>query len=560
MTTKTKRGAGSRSSGRGGASRKRSASTRTPVRTHLAPWARDAFGIFLVVFALLSVLSLWFDAAGSAGRVIEWLLKGGFGIAAIAFPVIGVYWGVVLLRGTADEDRVRMFIGFAIATAGILGILSIANGNPAPLDGWDGGRAQGLAEAGGLVGALVGWPLGTALSLLGGGIVCAGLIVLGALIFSGTPLSSVWVRTKEFVGEGTLSRAFGLGDDDAGDDQEPIAERGRRVLRSDEEEPSGPTIVVPEAEAEPSDAAASPAPAKIPLPSDELDDQSPAPVAPTVAAAASRRAAQGDYKLPPLDLLRTAPAKEADTSDEEHTMDALERTFQTFGVEATVPTAHRGPTVTLYEVEVGAGTKVNKVLNLADDIAYALATPDVRIIAPIPGKSAIGVEVPNKVRDFVTLGDILRSKAARDETLQLSVALGKDVHGRAQMVDLAKMPHVLIAGATGAGKSSLINSFVTSILMRTDPDRVKLVLIDPKRVELSHFADLPHLLSPVIVHPSERRRHSDGSFARWRIVTSCWPCAASATSTGIGRASRTARCGSRPARSRNSSSSRTWWS
>ena len=259
--------------------------------------------------------------------------------------------------------------------------------------------------------------------------------------------------------------------------------------------------MVPEAEAEASGASASPAPAKIPLPIEELDDQSPAPVAPTVAAAASRRAAQGDYKLPPLDLLRTAPAKEADTSDEEHTMDALERTFQTFGVEATVPTAHRGPTVTLYEVEVGAGTKVNKVLNLADDIAYALATPDVRIIAPIPGKSAIGVEVPNKVRDFVTLGDILRSKAARDETLQLSVALGKDVHGRAQMVDLAKMPHVLIAGATGAGKSSLINSFVTSILMRTDPDRVKLVLIDPKRVELSHFADLPHLLSPVIVHP-----------------------------------------------------------
>ena len=131
------------------------------------------------------------------------------------------------------------------------------------------------------------------------------------------------------------------------------------------------------------------------------------------------------------------------------------------GVAARVPAAHRGPTVTLYEVEVEAGTKVNKVLALADDIAYALATPDVRIIAPIPGRSAIGVEVPNKVRDFVVLGDVLRSKAAREDRHPLSVALGKDVHGRSQLVNLTKMPHLLIAGATGAGKSSLINCFIT---------------------------------------------------------------------------------------------------
>jgi S-DNA-T family DNA segregation ATPase FtsK/SpoIIIE len=166
-----------------------------------------------------------------------------------------------------------------------------------------------------------------------------------------------------------------------------------------------------------------------------------------------------------------------------------------------VTDSHRGPTVTMYEVEVAAGTKVNRVLSLADDIAYALATPDVRIIAPIPGRSAIGVEVPNRVRDFVMLGDVLTSKAAREANGALFVGLGKDVHGRAVLVNLAEMPHLLIAGATGAGKSSLINTFVTSILMRTPPDDVKLVLIDPKRVELSHFADLPHLISPVIVHP-----------------------------------------------------------
>src|SRR5437762_12849341 len=180
---------------------------------------------------------------------------------------------------------------------------------------------------------------------------------------------------------------------------------------------------------------------------------------------------------------------------------ALERTLQTSGVDAIVSAAHRGPTVTMYEVEVAAGTKVNKVLGLSGDIAYALATPDVRIQAPIPGKSAIGVEVPNKHRDFVMLGDVLRSRAAKDAQHPLEVALGKDVHGQARMVNLGTMPHLLIAGATGAGKSSLVNCFITSLLMRTSPDDVRLVLIDPKRVELSHFAEVPHLLSPVIVHP-----------------------------------------------------------
>jgi S-DNA-T family DNA segregation ATPase FtsK/SpoIIIE len=227
---------------------------------------------------------------------------------------------------------------------------------------------------------------------------------------------------------------------------------------------------------------------------DEEDLDEPAPAIPP------RPVRSGGYALPPIDLLRTAPASSGSSLDEEHTMEALERTFHTFGVPAHVVAAHRGPTVTMYEVEVEAGTKVNKVLNLAEDIAYALATPDVRIIAPIPGRSAIGVEVPNKVRDFVMLGDVLRA-AGKEDRHPLSVALGKDVHGRAQMVNLTRMPHLLIAGATGAGKSSLINCFITTVLMHTTPDEVKLVLVDPKRVELSHFADLPHLLSPVIVHP-----------------------------------------------------------
>ncbi|MFB3737547.1 MAG: DNA translocase FtsK 4TM domain-containing protein [Candidatus Velamenicoccus archaeovorus] len=457
---RTKRG-GRR--GRAAGRRGSRAGTRTPVRQHLAPWARDAVGIGLVVLALIAVLAVWFDAAGVVGRGLDVVLHASVGLAAVTVPVLALYWGVLLLRGTAEEDRVRMAVGFAVALVGILGLLSLARGNPRPLAGYD-----AVADAAGAIGAVTAWPLAKAVSAVGSGIVCAGVAILGLLIFTGTPLSTVWARVRDLLPAAEEEV-------DAAPRPEPRGQRRRERRRRDTQEGLPPVVDLREPEPEPE-----------PEPVLRIEPPSPR---------------SGVYKLPPLDLLRAAPASTGSNLDEEHTVEALERTFRTFGVPARVPAAHRGPTVTLYEVEVEAGTKVNKVLSLADDIAYALATPDVRIIAPIPGRSAIGVEVPNRVRDFVMLGDILRSKAAKDDPHPLSVALGKDVHGRAQMVDLTKMPHLLIAGATGAGKSSLINSFITSILMRTTPDQVKLVLVDPKRVELAHFADLPHLLSPVIVHP-----------------------------------------------------------
>ncbi len=446
--------------------RKKGASRRASVTRHLSPWARDAGGIGLVVVAILAALSLWFDAAGPAGHVISYAFRGAFGLAAYAFPVLALYWGFLLVRGTAEDDRMRMFLGFTIGVVGLLGIGSLLRGNPSPAAGY-----AAVRDAAGVLGSGIAYPLSKVVSGFGAGVVCAGLSLLGILVFTGTPFSSVWARVKAFFLRPT--------EKPEDDDVEPRARRRavRRVVLPEADEPAEipRRMIEPEAEGE----------------------RAPARSVPTVHPPRAGAA----YRLPPIELLRTAPESAADGMDEEHTMEALERTFRTFGVAASVPAAHRGPTVTLFEVEVESGTKVNKVLSLADDIAYALATPDVRIIAPIPGRSAIGVEVPNRVRDFVMLGDVLRSKVAKQESHPLTVGLGKDVHGRAVMVNLAEMPHVLIAGATGAGKSSLINSFVTSILMRTTPDDVKLVLVDPKRVELSHFADLPHLLSPVIVHP-----------------------------------------------------------
>lgn len=425
-----------------------------------------------MVLALLAVLGLWFGSAGPVGRGLDRLLHAGFGVAAVAFPVLALYWGLVLLRGGTEKERLRMFIGFAIATVGVLALGSLWRGNPRPLTGYD-----ALGDATGFVGALASWPLGKLVSGIGVVIVWSGAVLLGLLIFTGTPLSAVWDR---------LAEAFTRGEGEQEQEEPDENEEGGQVRSG---WMADPRVVHGEGDL-----------SLLELPEDDEaaadDDPEPIEVPSIVRPSGGAR-----YELPPVELLRTSPPSAANGRDEEHQMAALERTFHTFGVPAHVVAAHRGPTVTLYEVEVEAGTKVNKVLSLADDIAYALATPDVRIIAPIPGRSAIGVEVPNKVRDFVMLGDILRAGAATEDHHPLSVALGKDVHGRAQLVNLTHMPHVLIAGATGAGKSSLINSFITSILMRTDPDEVKLVLVDPKRVELAHFTDLPHLLLPVIVHP-----------------------------------------------------------
>ncbi|MFI5055081.1 MAG: DNA translocase FtsK 4TM domain-containing protein [Actinomycetota bacterium] len=480
----------SKTSSRKAPARKRPAAKkkppRTPVHQILSPHARDAFGIFLVVVALVAVLGLWFDGAGPVGDFLGWLFRGSWGVAAMLFPIVGVYWGVLLLRDTAREERVRMFIGFTVLCAGVLGLLSLLGGDPAPTAGY-----ALVAAAGGVMGALVAHPLANVISPIGAAIVCLGLTLLGLLIFSGTPIATAWSHLHDFFTAADVEEEDEPAPQLVADEPVGPKVKKERVKHLKEAfgllEPEGDELVV--------------------VPESDLDegwdtddaDELAAPLA--VRPSRTVETADGPYQLPPLDLLREAPPSTADGADQAQMHEALEQTLRNFGVDAHVTGAHRGPTVTMYEVEVAAGTKVNKVLSLSSDIAYALATPDVRIQAPIPGKSAIGIEVPNKHRDFVMLGDILRSPAAKDATHPLEVALGKDVHGRARLVNLAKMPHVLIAGATGAGKSSLVNSFITSLLVRTTPDDVRLILVDPKRVELSHFAEVPHLLSPVIVHP-----------------------------------------------------------
>ena len=209
------------------------------------------------------------------------------------------------------------------------------------------------------------------------------------------------------------------------------------------------------------------------------------------------------WKLPPLSLLKRGKAQEIDHALVEAEGRTLERALAAHGVDTALVGMTVGPTVTRYELALGPGVKVSRVTNLHKDIAYAMASADVRILAPIPGRSAIGVEVPNKQRQLVLVGDILASPEAHKATHPLEVAMGRDIAGRPILVNLAEAPHLLIAGATGAGKSSCLNSLLTSILVRSTPDQVRLILVDPKRVEMGQYNGLPHLLTQVVVNPKK---------------------------------------------------------
>ena len=275
--------------------------------------------------------------------------------------------------------------------------------------------------------------------------------------------------------------------------------------------------------------------------------------------------------LPSLDLLSLSTQHRHDQHAVEAAGQDLVAALEAHGVTTSLIGLTVGPTVTRYELELGAGVKVARVTTLAKDIAYAMASPDVRILAPIPGRQAIGVEVPNKKRQLVTLGDLLGSDEAADAPHPLTVALGRDIAGRTVMQNVAEFPHVLISGATGAGKSSAINSLITSLLMRTTPDQVKIILIDPKRVELGQYNGVPHLLSPVVVDPKlaanalswavkemERREPSSRRGHRTSRRRPTWWSSVHA----LRRAGRSSM--SRPSRARRSSSTRCpsslWWS
>ena len=536
MASKTKRRAPARS-GRAATTPARAATRRATVGApkpigRLRAHRRQIAGVGLLLLAGLGALGIWLGVAGSAGDVLAFLAGSTVGLGAAVIPMVMAAFGVALLR-RRDGELTRLAAGGGLAGVGFAGLLYLlrpASPFEPGLDGW--------RRAGGFVGAMVGHPLRSLAGPWGAGLILAALAFVGSLILFRLSFDQVWrglrrsaLAVWHAVGGGlrrltTLSGGRPDADVDVvAADLHTVDTAPKRQFRAgidhDEEEVADQAPPDRAGSAEEADltealtvdltegpdggghkAAAAPA-------GEDLVLQSPAfmgrPAGAPTQLELGLVPAEQRWKLPSASCLTRKAAKPIDRKLVEKGGETLEATLLEFGVDAHLVGMTIGPTVTRYELELGPGVKVNKVTGLSHDIAYAMASPDVRIIAPIPGRSAIGVEVPNRQRQLVNLGDVLiGDEGAKPETLHpLEVGLGRDIAGKPFSVNLATMPHLLIAGATGAGKSSCINSLITSILMRATPDQVRLILIDPKRVELGQYNGVPHLLTPVVVNPKK---------------------------------------------------------
>ncbi len=520
-----------RGAGRGGGSSGGSSSGVTSaVAEHLGERRQDIGGLALVVLGVLSGLGTYANAAGPVGDFLEAVALGLVGLVGYVVPVLVTWFGLLVVIWRPAPEVGRIAIGAAIGLSGVLGGLHLLADAPDPGEGM-----RALWRAGGLLGWAVATPLAWALSSWGAAAVLLALVLLGVLVVTRTPFSRVLELLRSAVMPGR--------DGDDGDDGDAVdpdatapmprssrAARGRGAEAAPEggdaaEEPSSsatrvratlagtsafqPSLALAEGAVGDDDPETADPEGEVAAIPDPPVERARVPGEAVVRKAAKVRPVDSfdDYQLPSLELLAAGRVVGRDSRRViEAQSAALQETFDQFGIDATVARSSRGPTVTRFEIELGPGVQVKKVANMGDDIAYALAAPDVRIVAPIPGKSAIGVEVPNRQRDLITLGDILRSDLALSDPHPLTVALGVDIAGEPEMINLATMPHLLVSGATGSGKSVTLNGMISSIVMRARPDQVRMILIDPKRVELNAYEGAPHLLSPVVTDP---RRAAD---------------------------------------------------
>jgi S-DNA-T family DNA segregation ATPase FtsK/SpoIIIE len=472
-----------------------SSAARSDLRSAVEGREHEFVGIALIAGGILVGLAIYFKLAGVLGRGFDRALGWLCGLGRYAIPVVLVAAGVALVRQGRSERRVRLIVGWGVLGASVLAMLHIFI---VPSGKWS--QLGPLGGAGGWLGALVGVPVRSLIGDIAGVVVLIALAFAAVLLITGKSVSALFTQVRDSVG------AVGI----------PVGRAARRAL--------GGMSTLSSDRSAPGELDPGMRPQIYDVDSEEIDPSVPqkrprksllpGPSGPAAATPVSGPVEQGEldlgpgakkgqWILPPSSFLVRSGVQTVNKAEVEARGRTLVESLDSHGVETKLVGMTVGPTVTRYELELGSGVKVARVTSLNRDIAYAMAAIDVRILAPIPGRSAIGVEVPNHTRQLVSLGDIMFSAEAKAATHPLDVAIGKDIAGRSVFLNLATTPHLLIAGATGAGKSSGINCIITSMLMRSTPDQVRLILIDPKQVEMGQYNRLPHLLTQPVTNPKK---------------------------------------------------------
>lgn len=502
---------------------------------------RDGFPFLLVLLAVTGAIIEWFLIGTDVGTTISAYSVGALlGRVAFILPVLLLLLAGWLFRHPSSvHDNGRIGIGFGLFVLAIAGFCHVLGDRPQPKSG-----LASLSESGGLFGWMIGEPL-SFLTPIGAGAVLGLIALLSVLILTKTPPNRIGARLGDlYAWMFGAERAERPDPSEAptvafskDDDKEAALPWWRRNKTGREEvvdvaagaddltalldaagtggfEQAVPPPMAPPAADAPTEIidptvvagarrAVRKADTGIREDADEVHDDGLLPGLSGLGGDYDGRPPATPYRLPSVEALAAGTPHKTRSEANDTVVRAIMGVFEQFSVDARVTGFSRGPTVTQYEIALGPGVKVERITALTNNIAYAVASNEVRILAPIPGKSAIGVEIPNADREIVTLGDVLRSQAAAAQTHPMTIGVGKDVGGGYVVANLAKMPHLLVAGSTGSGKSSFVNSMITSLLMRAQPTDVRMVLIDPKRVELTSYAGVPHLITPIITNPKK---------------------------------------------------------